>query len=143
MKRVPIRHNIREGKLIGWKKAYQIHGNSRQKILIKFEIPATAHVINAKPRKFEYDPLSGKYIEGEKISCPKLRASSVKVLGFYNLKGYPLNIDKAYAMRNWYYKPFKYELGKRKIIRFYNTDVTLQCSSGIHFYTQKRGAQRH
>lgn len=131
------RHNIREGTIFGWKKAFFLNYLGEQVgVIVKLKIPAEARAVHALADT-HYDTYN--YRE-------KCRASEAKVIGFYNYdycdQDKPLvrltNDDLiAYS---FFDKSFSYSLGETIKPKRAFSNRMLACASGIHFFLKKKQA---
>ena len=87
---------------------------SKEGIIIKLEIQENSLRLNA-------------------LSSRKCRAQQVKILKFIN--------SKKRILHSSYDKKFTYKIGQIITVDNFDTDITKECSSGIHFFITKKEAE--
>ncbi len=121
----PLRWNVGEGELIGYKKIYYRRGFALTSLIVTLKIPARASVINSEGYRFS-----------------KCRTSEAKVISIKKMNGE--DVDKKIVCFSFYDEEFIYKTGRIvKPKKKFNTNKFSTCESGIHFYLTKTRARNH
>ncbi len=121
----PLRWNVGEGELIGYKKIYYRRNFTLKHLIVTLKIPARASVINSDGYRFS-----------------KCRTSEAEVISIKKMNGE--DVDKKIVCFSNYDEKFIYKTGKIvKPKKKFNNNKWSACESGIHFYLTKTRARNH